>query len=73
MRRSSNAMGWCAPCGKLLYDTRKKAKRIAREHHQAHKSEYPCPVNQILWHVGEVPEEVIKGNITRNEYYGKVS
>lgn len=69
MRRSARALGWCEPCGKLLYESRKIARKVAREHHEDHKNEYRCPVNTGLFHVGGLPDEVIMGELTRAEYY----
>ena len=70
MKRSSRAMGWCTKDGKLLYASRKVARQAAREH-VSHKNEYQCSEIPGLWHIGEVPERVIRGEMTRNEYYGK--
>lgn len=72
MKRSSRAIGWCPPCRKLLYSDRKTAKKVARAHRE-HKSEYPCPEQDNMWHVGGVPELVIRGEMTRAEYYKDVS
>jgi len=68
VRRSSRALGWCAACRKLLYPSRKAARKVAREHRD-HKNEYPCPVNSAMFHVGGLPESVIRGEVTRGEYY----
>lgn len=73
MKRSSYAIGYCDPCEKLLYVDRKTARRVVRLHHEDHKSVYRCPVNQSLFHVGGVPDEVISGQISRSEYFGRVS
>ena len=72
MKRSARAIGWCPSHGKLLYVNRKTARKAAKEHPE-HKSEYPCSVNTDLWHVGGVPDKVIKGEMTRTEYYGSAS
>lgn len=72
-RRSARAIGWCDFHGKLLYDSRKTARKVAREHHGDHKSEYECTVTHALFHVGEVPDEVIRGEMTRTEYFRKAS
>jgi hypothetical protein len=69
MKRSSRALGYCPQCQKLLYTDRKTAKKVARQHHEDHKSVYPCPINPILFHVGGVPDEVISGALTRGEYF----
>ncbi|HEY6073134.1 MAG TPA: hypothetical protein VIV15_07005 [Anaerolineales bacterium] len=73
MRRSARAMGWCPVCGKLLYANRKIARKAAREHADRHMNEYPCGANPALWHIGGVPGAVIKGDVTRTEYYGSAS
>ena len=72
MKRTAHAMGFCTPCGKLLYVSRKVARKIARQHREAHKSVYQCPVNQALFHVGGVPNQVIRGDLTRSEYYNRL-
>lgn len=73
MKRSGRAMGWCPVCGKLLYATRKVARQAAREHPDRHMNEFRCDANPAMWHIGGVPDAVIKGEITRSEYYGSAS
>ena len=70
--RSTLAMGWCPVHGKLLYVNRKTAKKAAREH-STHKNEFPCDTNPAMWHIGELPAAVIRGEITRDQYYRSVS
>lgn len=65
-------MGWCTVHGKLLYVNRKVARQAAREH-PSHKNEYPCDKNPAMWHIGELPPAVIKGEMTRTEYFGSIS
>lgn len=73
MKRSARAMGWCEFCGKLLYVDRKTAKKVANQHKEDHKSVYRCPANGAMFHVGGVPDEVIRGEISRSEYFGSAS
>lgn len=68
--RSSLALGWCQVHGKLFYIDRKTAKKAARLH-STHKNEYPCDVYPIMWHIGELPEAVIRGEMTRDQYYDR--
>jgi hypothetical protein len=72
MKRSARAMGWCTTDEKLLYVNRKMARKAAKEHPE-HKSEYRCSANPGLWHIGGVPGAVIRGEMTRREYYGSAS
>jgi hypothetical protein len=66
--RAGQAIGYCEYCCKLQYMSRKMARHIARQH-RPRKGVYPCPVNELLWHVGEVPGMVKQGVLTRTEYY----
>jgi hypothetical protein len=72
MKRSARAIGWCEDHGKLLYVDRKTARQVAREH-RSHKNEFLCAMNPLFWHVGELPPEVISGEISRSEYFGSAS
>jgi hypothetical protein len=67
--RSTDAIGWCGECQKLLYTDRKRAKVIGRQHHPR-KGSYPCPINPLMFHVGSLAEAIRQGHVTRNEYYG---
>lgn len=71
-KRSSLAMGWCEVHGKLLYVDRKTAKKAARCH-PSHKNEFPCDENGAMWHIGELPLAVIRGEITRDDYFRSAS
>lgn len=66
-RRGLN-IAWCDACEKKSYTSRKAARRIARRHTE-HKAVYRCPTNQLLWHVGRLPERVRQGEVTRDEFY----
>lgn len=70
--RTILAMGHCPVHGKLLYVNRKTARKAARAH-PTHKNEFPCDVNPAMWHIGELPSAVIRGEVTREEYYRSVS
>jgi hypothetical protein len=70
MGRSSGAVSWCWFHGKLLYTSRKRA-RVAARAHPDHQSPYPCDVNHALWHIGGLPAEVKRGDMTRDQFYGK--
>lgn len=69
MNRSAQAIGWCPVHEKLLYLTRKTAKVAARKH-PSHKNEFRCDQNSDMWHIGELPLQVIHGEMTRTEYFG---
>lgn len=69
MRRSGRAAGWCEFHEKLLYVDRKTARKVSKQHHEDHKSEYECTMVPGMYHVGGVPDEVMKGQMTRTEYY----
>jgi hypothetical protein len=66
--RNATALGWCTTHKKLLYLSRKDAKRIAKRH-PGHKSPFPCSDNEELWHNGELGLRVIRGEATRDEVY----
>lgn len=68
MKRTAYAMGWCPVHGKLLYQSRKVAKKAAVKH-PSHKNEFRCSENQAMWHIGELPAVVIQGEMTRAEYF----
>ena len=65
---SRDAMGFCEPCQKLMYPDRKAARQTAKQH-TSHKNAYRCPVNDLFWHVGELPRMVIEGHVDRDTYY----
>lgn len=70
--KNANSIGWCEPCWKHLYITRKEARAIARRH-PTHKAVYQCPSNDNFFHVGELSPQVIRGDRSRGEVYGNVS
>lgn len=66
--KSSNAVAWCSKHRKLLYTDRKRARRVARQHAE-HKNPYRCDVNEGMWHIGGLPDEVRHGYMTKEEFY----
>lgn len=66
------ATAYCYKHEKLSYSSRRIAKQVARNHAD-HKSVYRCDANPVLWHVGGLPPAVLRGEKTRNEYYGNAS
>lgn len=66
------AVGWCPDHGKLMYATRKDARRVAKQHaaKDEHKAPYPCDSRDGYWHVGELGFLVTSGFMTREERYG---
>jgi hypothetical protein len=70
MGRSSGAVSWCWYHQKLLYTSRKRA-RVAARAHPEHKSPYPCTEVPTLWHIGGLPDEVRRGDMTRDQFFGK--
>jgi hypothetical protein len=74
IKHTSYAFGWCEVHGKLLYDSRKRAREVARARHPSkHKSPYRCTNQPMFWHYGEVPPVVFSGQKTRDEVYGNVA
>lgn len=67
----SLSLGWCDDCLKLSYADRKTARQVARLHKEEHKSVYQCEFRPQLWHVGGLPDAVMKGSVTRGEWYGR--
>lgn len=67
--KNTAAIAYCEECGKLLYTDRRRARKVAREHHP-HKNTYPCPIRPDLYHVGGLPGPVKQGHVTRDEFFG---
>lgn len=63
------AVSMCIDCQKLSYSSRKVARR-ATNWYTKHKTVYRCPIVHGLWHVGALPQAVLRGDIDRKEYYG---
>lgn len=72
MDKTIGAIGYCSHCFKLSYPNRKAARRVTNIH-SSHKAPYRCPVNDIFWHVGELPPSVIRGYVDRGTYFREVS
>jgi hypothetical protein len=57
--RHGRDLGWCTPCGKYIYATRKAARRVrnqlAPQPHRGPLSAYPCPHTDGWWHLGHLP------------------
>lgn len=70
-KRISLYVAWCDKHQKKLYTRRRDAKRIAREHPGEHKVAYRCTLRPHLWHVGEIPPQVLSGEQTRIKIRGK--
>lgn len=70
MARNGNVadIGWCEACQKKLFTDRKRARKVARQHHP-HKGTYVCPVLPMFWHVGSLGEAIRQGHVTRDVYY----
>lgn len=68
--KNRTATGWCEYCRKLMYIDRKAARHVAKAHPQ-HKSPYRCPYNDMWWHIGGLPRDIVKGHFTRAEFYGE--
>lgn len=66
--RDGAALGYCDTHGKYLYADRKTARKASRLH-TSHKNPYRCSANPILWHIGELSPEVIRGHVDRDTYY----
>jgi hypothetical protein len=62
-------IGWCRPCRKQLFTSRKAAKRACRRRHPAEQlTAYRCPVDDG-WHGGHLPRKVREGRVARSQYY----
>jgi hypothetical protein len=62
----TGSIAWCEDHQKLLYFTRKEARRAARRHPE-HKTPYRCSVLTGLWHVGALHPLVIAGEKTKDQ------
>lgn len=70
--KNARSIGWCEPCWKHFYLSRKEARAIARRH-PTHKGVYVCPENENFFHIGELDQRVIRGDRSRAEMYGGVA
>jgi len=60
------AVAWCETHQKLLYATRKAARRGARKHPDKHKTAYPCDALRG-WHNGSLHQLVMQGHRFRDD------
>jgi hypothetical protein len=62
-------VGFCEPCGKRLYTSRKLAKQAADRRPAERLREYRCPVQPGFFHIGHLPQRVRTGDVTAAEHY----
>ena len=59
----------CQGCGKRTYETRRDAKKAARDYLPAdHISAYTA-CSGVGWHAGHLPAQVLAGHVDRGTYY----
>lgn len=68
----ASALGYCEHHRKFLYPDRKTARKAAKNH-VTHKSPFRCKLNPILWHIGELNQDVIHGHVDRGTFYREAS
>lgn len=68
INKTGTAVAWCDVHQKLLYATRKEARRIAHRHHGEHKSPYECDNQPSYWHIGALHPLVIQGEVARDGF-----
>ena len=62
-------IGWCEPCDKCIYLSRKTARIAARQLSGANRPRpYLCPAGNSWWHLGHLPDDVRRGVLDRPEY-----
>jgi hypothetical protein len=65
-------LGDVTDCGLKGYDTRYAAKQAAKHHHHNHVRAFKCKRGGSgcgYWHLGELPIEVMRGEVTAGEFY----
>jgi hypothetical protein len=67
--KMAGALGYCDDCKKLTYMSRKEARLVAKNH-RPHKQAYKCPHYDQFWHIGDLPEPIKRGFVTREEFFG---
>jgi len=72
VKKPTSAVAWCETHRKLMYPSRKGARKVARLHPD-HKVAYECSVQDGYYHVGHLPPAVVEGRITRDRLVEKVS
>lgn len=61
-------MGSVTECGVKGYENRHDAKQASKGHHDSHVRPYRCQ-DCGYWHLGALPEQVIRGELTADEFY----
>ncbi len=69
VNKTSTAIGFCDFHRKLLYTDRKRARAVARQH-PMHKNVYRCSVQDGMWHIGGLPDDVKHGHVDKDEFFG---
>lgn len=59
----------CPFCRKIQHVTRKSAKRHVRDYPGQHLSVYRCPAGTGTYHVGHLPEPVVRGIADRHDLF----
>lgn len=72
INKTASAAAWCEDHRKLLYYSRKEARRIARLHPE-HKTPYRCKTQTNMWHIGAPHPLVLAGEKTRDQIYQRKS
>lgn len=70
--RTAKAVAFCDFHRKLLYESRKVARSVARQH-TSHKGPYRCTQQPTLWHIGEIATDVRRGHLSREQVYGDLA
>jgi hypothetical protein len=66
--KTSYPQGRCQDCDKLYYSSRGNAKQnLKRLRHHGKQHVYECPTHEGWWHVGHLPEAVVRGEHGREE------
>lgn len=68
--KPAKSIGWCPVHQKRMYTDRKRARRVARQHSD-HKNAYPCDANEGMWHIGGLPGPVIRGEMSKDEFFNR--
>jgi hypothetical protein len=62
-------VGDVTECGLKGYENRHAAKQAAKHHHHNHVRAFKCKRGCGYWHLGELPVEVMRGDLTAGEFY----
>jgi hypothetical protein len=71
--KNFRSVGYCEVCDKQLYADRASAKAVCRLFPAEHKTPYRCPDQEQYFHTGGLSKEVIRGNFSRDDIYGRAS